>query len=36
MVFDSKQKPLVLFDSEWTMKTTIEREKELRFYDVAP
>jgi peptide chain release factor 3 len=36
LVFDAKQKPLVLFDSEWTMRTTIEREKELTFFDVAP
>ncbi|MDB4952418.1 MAG: peptide chain release factor 3 [Gemmatimonadetes bacterium] len=36
LVFDGKQKPLVLFDSEWTMKSTIEREKGLAFHDVAP
>jgi peptide chain release factor 3 len=36
LVYDSKEKPLVLFDSEWTMKTTIEREKDLSFHDVAP
>jgi peptide chain release factor 3 len=36
LVYDSKEKPLILFDSEWTMKTTIDREKELRFHDVAP
>ncbi|HEU4451416.1 MAG TPA: peptide chain release factor 3 [Longimicrobium sp.] len=36
LVFDAKEKPLVLFDSEWTMKTTIDREKDLRFFDVAP
>jgi peptide chain release factor 3 len=36
LVYDSKQKPLILFDSEWTMKSTIEREKDLAFHDVAP
>jgi peptide chain release factor 3 len=36
LVFDARQAPLVLFDSEWTMRTTIEREKSLRFFDVAP
>ncbi|HYH82763.1 MAG TPA: peptide chain release factor 3 [Longimicrobium sp.] len=36
LVYDSKEKPLVLFDSEWTMKTTIDREKDLSFHDVAP
>jgi peptide chain release factor 3 len=36
LVYDAKQKPLVLFDSEWTMRTTIDREKAIAFYDVAP
>jgi peptide chain release factor 3 len=36
LVYDAKQAPLVLFDSEWTLRTTVEREKELRFHDVAP
>jgi peptide chain release factor 3 len=36
LVYDSKQKPLILFDSEWTMRNTIEREKTLAFHDVAP
>jgi peptide chain release factor 3 len=36
LVWDSKDRPLILFDSEWTMRTTIEREKELRFHEVAP
>jgi peptide chain release factor 3 len=36
LVYDSKQRPLILFDSEWTMKSTIEREKDLAFHDVAP
>ncbi|HET6228682.1 MAG TPA: peptide chain release factor 3 [Longimicrobiaceae bacterium] len=36
LVYDSKHKPLILFDSEWTMKTTIDREKDLAFHDVAP
>ncbi|MBB4636154.1 peptide chain release factor 3 [Longimicrobium terrae] len=36
LVYDAKQKPLVLFDSEWTMRTTVDREKDLVFYDVAP
>jgi peptide chain release factor 3 len=36
MVFDSKERPMVLFDSEWTMRTTMEREKDLKFFDVAP
>ncbi|HEX5724629.1 MAG TPA: peptide chain release factor 3 [Longimicrobiaceae bacterium] len=36
LVFDARGKPLVLFDTEWTLRTTVEREKELRFHDVAP
>jgi peptide chain release factor 3 len=36
LVMDSKDRPLILFDAEWTMRTTLEREKELKFYDVAP
>ncbi|HEX6042010.1 MAG TPA: peptide chain release factor 3, partial [Longimicrobium sp.] len=36
LVYDAKQAPLVLFDSEWTMRTTIDREKEIAFHDVAP
>ncbi|HEX2188126.1 MAG TPA: EF-Tu/IF-2/RF-3 family GTPase, partial [Longimicrobiaceae bacterium] len=36
MVFDSRERPLILFDSEWTLRTTVEREKELKFFDVAP
>jgi peptide chain release factor 3 len=36
LVYDAKQAPLVLFDSAWTLRTTIDREKELAFHDVAP
>ena len=36
LVFDAKGRPLILFDSEWTLRTTVEREKELKFHDVAP
>jgi peptide chain release factor 3 len=36
LVYDAKQAPLVLFDSEWTMRTTIDREKTIAFHDVAP
>jgi peptide chain release factor 3 len=36
LVYDAKQAPLVLFDSEWTMRTTIDREKSIAFHDVAP
>ncbi|HEU0013023.1 MAG TPA: peptide chain release factor 3 [Longimicrobium sp.] len=36
LVYDSKSKPLVLFDSDWTLRTTVEREKGIAFHDVAP
>jgi peptide chain release factor 3 len=36
LVYDAKQQPLILFDSEWTMDTTLARETGVRFYDVAP
>jgi peptide chain release factor 3 len=36
LVFDSKKAPLMLFDTEWTMRSTVEREKSLTFHDVAP
>jgi peptide chain release factor 3 len=36
LVRDSKGRPLILFDSEWTMRSTIKREKELHFHDIAP
>lgn len=35
LVFDSKERPLILFDSEWTLRTTAEREKALSFSDLA-
>jgi peptide chain release factor 3 len=36
LVYDAKGKPLILFDSEWTLRTTVEREKDIAFHDVAP
>ncbi len=36
LVHDSKGQPMILFDNEWTMRNTMEREKELRFHDVSP
>jgi peptide chain release factor 3 len=36
LVYDAKGKPLILFDSEWTLRTTVEREKDVAFHDVAP
>jgi peptide chain release factor 3 len=36
LVFDSKQRPLILFDSEWSLRHTVSRETSLQYYDVAP
>jgi peptide chain release factor 3 len=36
LVYDSKNRPLILFDSEWTLRTTVEREKDVAFHDAAP
>ncbi|HSK18237.1 MAG TPA: peptide chain release factor 3 [Longimicrobiales bacterium] len=35
LVFDSKNRPLLLFESEWTMRHTIDRHPDLQFHDVA-
>jgi peptide chain release factor 3 len=36
LVTDSRARPVILFDSEWTLKSTVEREEEVEFHDVAP
>jgi peptide chain release factor 3 len=36
LVYDAKNRPLLLFESEWTMRHTVERHPDLEFHDVAP
>ena len=36
LVYDSKERPLILFESEWTMRTAIDKEKDVAFHDVSP
>ncbi|MEX2609142.1 MAG: peptide chain release factor 3 [Gemmatimonadota bacterium] len=36
LVYDARQHPLILFDSEWTMRQSEERNAVLTFHDVAP
>jgi peptide chain release factor 3 len=36
LVYDAKNRPLLLFESEWTMRHTIERNDTIQFHDVAP
>ncbi len=37
LVSDAKGRPLILFDSEWTLRNTAEREKgKVEFHEIAP
>jgi peptide chain release factor 3 len=36
LVFDAKQRPLVLFENEFTMRRTMEDEPGLEYHEVAP
>jgi peptide chain release factor 3 len=36
LVYDAKNRPLLLFESEWTMRHTMERHTDLQFHDSAP
>ncbi len=36
LVYDAKNRPLLLFDSPWTLRSTQDRAKDLEFLDVAP
>ena len=36
LVFDSKNRPLILFDNEWTMRNTLSKESGLEYHDIAP
>jgi peptide chain release factor 3 len=36
LVYDSRERPLVLFESEWALRTAMEKEKGLEFHDIAP
>lgn len=36
LVDDADDNPLILFDTEWALKRTVEQEKELTFHDVQP
>jgi peptide chain release factor 3 len=36
LVYDARNRPLLLFESEWTMRHTVERHTSLQFHDVAP
>jgi peptide chain release factor 3 len=36
LVYDSKNRPLLLFESEWSLRTAVEKETALQFHDIAP
>jgi peptide chain release factor 3 len=36
LVYDAKNRPLLLFESEWTMRHTVDRHTDLQFHDIAP
>jgi peptide chain release factor 3 len=36
LLFDSRLQPLILFEDQWAMKWTLDREKKIEFHDVAP
>ena len=36
LVFDTKERPLILFGSDWALRHTVEREAALEFHAIAP
>ena len=36
LVYDSKDRPLLLFESEWGLRTAVEKAPEVEFHDIAP
>jgi peptide chain release factor 3 len=36
LVYDSKERPLLLFESEWSLRTAVEKTDTVRFHDIAP
>ena len=36
LLYDAKGNPLLLFDDAWTLRWTMEREKDVQFLEVAP
>jgi peptide chain release factor 3 len=36
LVYDVKERPLVLFESEWALRTAVEKETSVHFHDSAP
>ena len=36
LLFDARGQPLILFDSEWSLRWTLDNEKSVEFHEVAP
>jgi len=36
LVYDAARRPLILFDSEWTLRHALQNESGIEFHDVAP
>ena len=36
LVYDAKNRPLILFDNEYTLRSTVSKETKLEYLDVAP
>jgi peptide chain release factor 3 len=36
LVYDSRERPLLLFESEWSLRTAMEKAPDVRFHEIAP
>ncbi len=36
LVYDSRERPLLLFESEWSLRTAMEKAPNVRFHEIAP
>ena len=36
LVYDSRERPLLLFESEWSLRTAAEKAPEVTFHEIAP
>jgi peptide chain release factor 3 len=36
LVYDSRERPLLLFESEWSLRTAQEKGEGVEFFDIAP
>jgi peptide chain release factor 3 len=36
VVFDSRERPMLLFESEWSLRTAIDKAPDVKFHEIAP